>query len=147
MSLTKLKGQNFRAFTTDPESDTEDAAIIEATSCQCTIQGSMEDAKTKDSEGSYGQEQMVSRGWTVQADSLHATAAHLIGIIRQFNSDEKISVSWDQTETTQGSMNRTPANAAFARSGEAILSEFTIQADNRSNINVSRTFTGCGALS
>ena len=147
MSLTKLKGQNFRAFTTDPVSESDGAAVVEATSCQCTIQGSMEDSKTKDSEGSYAQEQMASRGWTVQVESLYATAAYLIGIIRQFNSDEKVNVAWDQTETTQGSMNRTPANAAFARSGEAILSEFTIQADNRANINVSRTFTGCGALS
>lgn len=147
MALTKIKGQNFRVFTTDPESDTDGAAVVEATSCQCTIQGSMEDSKTKDSEGSYAQEQMASRGWTVQVDSLYATANYLIAIIRQFNSDAKVNVSWDQTEVTQGSMNRLPANAPFARSGEAILSEFTIQADNRANINVSRTFVGCGALS
>lgn len=146
MSLTKIKGQNFRAFTTDPVSESDGAAIVEATSCQCTIQGSMEDSKTKDSEGSYAQEQMASRGWTVQVESLYATAAYLIGIIRQFNSDNKINVGWDQTTTTAGAMNRTPANAAFACSGEARLTDFTISANNRANITVSRTFTGCGAL-
>jgi hypothetical protein len=146
MGLTKIKGQNFRVFTTDPESDS-DSAVVEATSCQCTISGSMEDAKTKDSEGSYAQEQMATRGWTVQVDSLYATAAYLIGIIRQFNSDDKLDVGWDQTATTQGTMNRTAMNADFARSGEARLTDFTISAENRSNITVSRTFTGCGALS
>lgn len=139
MALTKLKGQNFRAFVGG-------SAVPEATSCQVSITGNMESAKTKDSEGSFGMEQMTSRSWSVQVDSLEVTAVTLIAIIHQFVSDEKVTVGWDETTETAGSQNRTPNNAAFARSGQAILNDFTIQANNRTNIQVTRQYMGSGAL-
>ncbi len=139
MALNKLKGQNFRAFVGS-------SAVPEASSCQVTITGNMEDAKTKDSEGSFGQEQMVSRSWSVQVDSYEATAAALIAVVQQFVSDEKVTVGWDETKVVAGSQNRTPNNAAFARSGQAILNDFTIQANNRANIQVTRQYMGSGAL-
>lgn len=139
MALNKLKGQNFRAFVGGN-------AVPEASSCQVSITGNMEDAKTKDSEGSFGQEQMVSRSWSVQVDSYEATAAALIAVIQQFVSDEKVTVGWDETKVVAGSQNRTPNNAAFARSGQAILNDFVIQANNRTNIQVTRQYMGSGAL-
>ena len=139
MATTKVKGSNFRAFISG-------AAVAEATSCQVSIQGNMEDARTKDSEGSYAQEQMPSKGWSVQVDSLEATAAALKAIITMFNSDTPVTVGWDQTETTAGTQNRTAANADFARSGQAILNDFSISASNRANVQVSRQFQGTGAL-
>lgn len=139
MALNKLKGQNFRAFVGGN-------AVPEASNCQVSITGNMEDAKTKDSEGSFGQEQMVSRSWSVQVDSYEATAASLIAVIQQFVSDNKVTVGWDETKVVAGSQNRTPNNAAFARSGQAILNDFTIQANNRANIQVTRQYMGSGAL-
>ncbi len=139
MALNKLKGQNFRAFVGGN-------AVPEASSCQVSITGNMEDAKSKDSEGSFGQEQMSSRSWSVQVDSYEATAASLIAVIQQFVSDEKVTVGWDETKIVAGSQNRTPNNAAFARSGQAILNDFTIQANNRTNIQVTRQYMGAGAL-
>lgn len=139
MALKKLKGQNFRAFVGG-------SAVPEATSCQVSITGNMEDAKTKDSEGSFGMEQMTSRSWSVQVDSLEATAATLIAVIQQFVSDYTVQVGWDETKELAGSQNRTPNNAAFARSGQAILNDFTIQANNRTNIQVTRQYMGSGAL-
>ena len=62
MALKKLKGQNFRAFVGGN-------AVPEASSCQVSITGNMEDAKTKDSEGSFGMEQMTSRSWSVPRSS------------------------------------------------------------------------------
>lgn len=139
MALKKLKGQNFRAFVGGN-------AVPEASSCQVSITGNMEDAKTKDSEGSFGMEQMVSRSWSVQVDSYEADAATLTAVIQQFVSDEKVTVGWDETKEVTGSQNRTPNNAAFARSGQAILNDFTIQANNRTNIQVTRQYMGSGAL-
>lgn len=139
MALNKLKGQNFRAFVGGN-------AVPEASSCQVSITGNMEDARSKDSEGSFGQEQMSSRSWSVQVDSYEATAASLIAVIQQFVSDEKVTVGWDETKILAGSQNRTPNNAAFARSGQAILNDFTIQANNRTNIQVTRQYMGAGAL-
>lgn len=137
MALTKLKGQNFRVFVGG-------SAVTEATSCQVSISGNMEDARTKDTEGSWNTEQMVSRGWTAQVDSLQATAAELKALITSFNSDSPVTVGWDQTE---GSMNRTASNADLARSGSAHLIDLTINAPNRANVNVSAQYQGTGALS
>lgn len=137
MALTKLKGQNFRVLIGG-------AAVPEATSCQVTISGNMEDARTKDTEGSYNQEQMTSRGWQVQVDSLEATAAALKALITRFNSDSPVTVGWDQTT---GANNRTAADAAFARSGSAHLVDLTIGAPNRANVTVSSQYQGTGALS
>ena len=139
MALNKLKGQNFRTFVGFN-------AVPEASSCQVTISGNMEDSKTKDSEGSFGMEQMTSRSWSVQVDSYEATADSLTNVIKQFISDQKVTVGWDETATTAGTQNRTPNNAAFARSGQAILNDFTIQANNRTNIQVTRQYMGSGAL-
>lgn len=140
MALTKIKGQNFRAFV-------EGDAVPEASSCQVSITGNMESAKTKDSEGSFNQEQMVSRGWQVQVDSYQATASELKAVVEQFLSDSTVQVGWDQTNTTAGSQNRTPSNASFARAGMANLIDFTLTANNRANIQLSRTYQGNGALS
>ena len=137
MALTKLKGQNFRMLVGGN-------AVAEATSCQVSISGNMEDARTKDTEGSYNQEQMTSRGWTAQVDSLQATAAELKALITVFNSDNTVAVGWDQTE---GSQNRTPSEADFARSGQAHLIDLTINAPNRANVSVSAQYQGSGALS
>ena len=137
MALTKLKGQNFRVFVGG-------SVVAEATSCQVSISGNMESARTKDTEGSYDQEQMTSRGWTAQVDSLQATAAELKALITAFNSDSTVTVGWDQTE---GSMNRTASEADFARSGSAHLIDLTINAPNRANVTVSAQYQGSGALS
>ena len=137
MALTKVMGQNFRAFVGG-------AAVPEATSCQVTIQGDVEDASTKDTEGSWNEEQMTSKSWSVQVDDYDASLATLRALITRFNSDSKTTVGWDQTA---GSQNREAQNAAFARSGQAILNDLSIQANNRQTIQVSCQYQGSGALS
>lgn len=137
MALTKLMGQNFRAFVGG-------SAVPEATSCQVTIQGDVEDASTKDTEGSWNEEQMTSKSWSVQVDDYDASLATLRALITRFNSDAKTTVGWDQTASSQ---NRVAQNAAFARSGQAILTDLSIQANNRQTIQVSCQYQGSAALS
>ena len=136
MALTKIMGQNFRAFVGG-------SAVPEATNCQVTIQGNLEDATTKDSTGGWNEEQMTSKQWSVQVDDVDASLATLRALITRFNSDSKTSVGWDQTA---GAQNREAQNADFARSGQAILNDLTIQADNRTTIQVSCQYQGSGAL-
>ena len=136
MALTKVMGQNFRVFVGGP-------AVPEATNCQVTIQGNLEDATTKDSTGGWNEEQMTSKQWSVQVDDVDASLATLRALITRFNSDSKTTVGWDQTA---GAQNREAQNADFARSGQAILNDLTIQADNRTTIQVSCQYQGSGAL-
>ena len=136
MALTKIMGQNFRAFVGGN-------AVPEAVNCSVTISGSMEDSTTKDTVGSYAQEQMTSKDWNVSVETRDASLASLRALITRFNSDAKVTVGWDQTGGTQ---NRVAQNAPFARSGQAILNDLSIQANNRTNIQVSCQYQGSGAL-
>ena len=129
-------GQNFRVFVAG-------AAVPEATNCSITLQGNMDDASTKDSTGGWNEEEMTSKQWSVQVDNVDASLASLRALITRFNSDSKTTVGWDQTA---GAQNREAQNADFARSGQAILNDLTIQADNRTTIQVSCQSQGSGAL-
>ena len=129
-------GQNFRAFVGG-------AAVTEATNCQVTIQGNVEDGSTKDSVSGYNEETMTSKQWSVQVDNVDASLANLRALISRFNSDAKTTVGWDQTS---GAQNRVAQHAAFARSGSAILNDLSIQAGNRQTIQVSCQYQGSGAL-
>ena len=139
MAKIKLMGQNFRAFV-----GSTPAAVPEATNCQVTISGNMEDSSTKDSENSWTEEQMVSKQWSVSVDDVDASLASLRALITMFNSDDKVLVGWDQTA---GAQNRVAQNAGFARSGYAILQDLSIQANNRSSISITSQFQGASALS
>ena len=143
MALTKIMGQNFRAFVGGLAAAN---AVVEETNCSVQIQGNMEDASTKDTENAWTTEAMTSKQWTISVDSLQATAARLKAIITQFNSDSTVSVGFDETATTAGGQNRTPSNAPFARSGQAHLIDVSISAPNRQNISVSLQYQGSGAL-
>ena len=136
MALTKVMGQNFRVFVGS-------AAVPEATNCQVTIQGNLEDATTKDSTGGWNEEQMTSKQWSVQVDDVDASLATLRALITRFNSDSKTTVGWDQTA---GAQNSVAQHADFARSGQAILNDLSIQANNRTTIQVSCQYQGSGAL-
>ena len=136
MALTKIMGQNFRAFVGG-------AAVNEATNCQVTIQGNVEDGSTCDSVSGYNEETMTSKQWSVQVDNVDASLANLRALITRFNSDAKTTVGWDQTS---GAQNRVAQHAAFARSGSAILNDLSIQAGNRQTIQVSCQYQGSGAL-
>lgn len=136
-------GQNFRAFVGGVAAAN---AVVEETNCSVQIQGNMEDASTKDTENAWTTESMSSKQWSLNVEELDATAARLKAIITQFNSDSAVTVGFDQTATTAGGQNRTPSNAAFARSGQAHLIDVSISAPNRQNIQVSLQYQGTGAL-
>ena len=106
----------------------------------------MEDSTTKDTEGGWTEEQMVSKQWSVQVDHVDASVASLRALLNMFISDSKQYVGWDQTTTTAGAQNRTPAGNEIARSGQAILSDVSIQANNRQTIQTTVQFQGSGAL-
>lgn len=140
MALIKIMGQNFRAFVGGN-------AVPEATSCQVTIQGNMEDTSTKDSEGAWTEEQMTSKQWSVQVDDVDASLTTLRALITRFNSDTKTTVGFNRTATTAGTQNRESVlNSGMSRSGQAILNDLNIQANNRQTIQVTCQYQGSGAL-
>jgi hypothetical protein len=82
----------------------------------------------------------------VQVDKYEATVAALRALFTQFNSSDPVSVGFDQTTGAAGTQNRTAAQAQFAKSGSAWLTDISIQANNRATITISTTYQGTGAL-
>lgn len=139
MAFKKIMGQNFRVFVGNK-------AVNEAVSCSVTISGNMEDASTKDSENSFTEEQMTSKSWQVQVDSVDSSVEKIKTLLKRIKDGNPVSVGFDQTTKEAGTYNRKAANAKFARSGQAIMTDLSIQANNRTTISVSEQYLGTGAL-
>lgn len=135
--MSKIKGQHFRILQGG-------AAIPEATNCSITLQGNAESTSTKDTEGLYSQETIVSKQWSAQVDTYQSDTSALQDIITLFNAAAPVAVGWDQTS---GAQNRVAQNANFKRSGNALLNDFTMTFNDRETVAVSLQFQGTGALS
>ena len=135
--MGKIKGQNFRILQGG-------AAIPEAVNASITLQGNTESTSTKDTEGLYSQDTVVSTQWSAQVDTYQSETSALKNIITLFNAAQPVAVGWDQTA---GGQNRVAQNANFKRSGQALLNDFSMQFDDRTAVNVSLQFQGTGALS
>ena len=135
--MSKIKGQNFRLLQNA-------AAIPEATNCSITLQGNTEDTSTKDTEGLFAQEAIVSNQWSAQVDTYQSDTAALRSIISMFIAAQAVPVGWDQTG---GAQNRVAQNANFKRSGQALLNDFTMNFNDRETGGLSLQFQGTGALS
>ena len=135
--MSKIKGQNFRLLQNGN-------AIPEATNCSITLQGNTEDTSTKDTEGFFTQETVVSNQWNAQVDTYQSDTSALRSIISLFIAAQPIPVGWDQTA---GAQNRVKQNANFKRSGNALLNDFTMNFNDRETVAVTLQFQGTGALS
>lgn len=137
--MSKIKGQHFRLLSGSPL-----VAFPEATNASITLTGNSEDTTTKDTEGLYSQNTVVSTAWNAQVDTYQGAASQLRAIITMFNAAEPIPVGWDQTA---GSMNRERQNANFARGGNALLNDFNMVFNDRETVQTSLQFQGTGQLS
>lgn len=144
--MSKIKGQHFRLFVGSGGVATANA-VPEETNCSITIQANTEDTSSKDTEGLYNKETVVSTQWSAQVDSYQASPNQLRAILRMFNASEAVGVGFDQTTGATGTQNRVPAEANFAREGQALLNDVSMQFDDRTAVSVSLQFQGTGALS
>ncbi len=135
--MSKIKGQNFRLLVAG-------AAVPEETNVSITIQGNTDDSSTKDSAGFFSQETVVSTSWQAQVDTYDAEPASIQAHVTTFNAAQPVTVGWDQTA---GAQNRVAQNAAFSRSGSALLTDVTFTFNDRATVSVSSQYQGTGALS
>lgn len=135
-----LKGQNFRIFTFDTTAE-KFKVIGMATGCTVNLTNNTDDSNTKDDVGMASKPVTTSKSWSVQVESLNVsdTAAMLTAI----KAMQPLTLMWDETATTD---NQTRQKAAFARKGQAYLSDATFQFDDRANATKSLQFQGTGAF-
>lgn len=135
--MGKIKGQNFRALVGG-------SVVSEATNCSITITGNTEDTSTKDSEGLFTQETVVSTAWQVQVEGYDASPGTVQALVTTFNAAQPVNVGWDQTT---GAGNGSASGADFSRSGMALLNDLTIVFNDRQTCNVTQQYQGTGPLS
>lgn len=138
--MATLRGQNFRICIFDSTAE-KYKVIGMATGCTVTLTNNVEQARTKDDVGLAQKPQVVSKSWQVSCDSLNVadTAAMLAAI----KAIQPMTLMFDETATSD---NQTRAKAAFARKGQAYLSDATFQFDAGTNATKQLQFTGTGAL-
>ena len=135
-----LKGQNFRICIFDTTAS-KYKVIGMATGCTVTLTNNTESGTHKDVVGAADMPVTVSKGWSVNVDSLNvADAAAMLTAIK---SMQPMTLMWDETATTD---NQTRAKATFARKGSAYLNDATFQFDDRTNSTKALQFTGSGPL-
>ena len=138
--MATLRGQNFRICIFDTTAE-KYKVIGMATGCTVTLTNNVEQARTKDDVGMAQKPQVVSKSWQVSCDSLNVadTAAMLTAI----KAMQPMTLMFDETSTAD---NQTRAKAAFARKGQAYLSDVSFQFDAGTNATKQLQFTGTGAL-
>lgn len=138
--MATLRGQNFRICIFDTTAE-KYKVIGMATGCTVTLTNNVEQARTKDDVGLAQKPQVVSKSWQVSCDSLNVadTAAMLTAI----KAMQPMTLMFDETSTSD---NQTRAKAAFARKGQAYLSDATFQFDAGTNATKQLQFAGTGAL-
>jgi predicted secreted protein len=131
-----IRGQNFRIFIGS-------AVFAGSTNCTVNLSNNTDDTAIKDTAGIASTPQVTSKSWTVNVETLHVL--DVTSILVAIKNKTKFLIWW--TETT-GSRNQTPVSSipAFARQGEAIITDATFNFNNRENSVKNITFTGIGKI-
>ena len=142
--MATLKGQNLRILASSFDGSSW-ACIGMATNCTINLTNNTEDASTKDDVGLSTKPEVVSKGWSVQVDSLNVlNAGAMLSIIKGM---QKVEIMWDEVGTAD---NQTPVTgsgvAAYARKGQAYLSDLTLSFNDRENSAKNLQFTGASPL-
>lgn len=134
--MGNLKGQNLRVFIGT-------AYVLEATNCVITLTNNTSDQATKDDQGLSPKPTMTSQGWTIQVDSLDVTD---IGtLLTAIKTKTLMTVTYDETSPTSPH-NESRLNAAFGRTGQAYITDLTINFNDREFSAKNMTLTGSGPL-
>ena len=138
--MATLKGQNFRILTYDATAS-KYKVVGMATSCTVTQNANTDDAGTKDDVGMAQKPTVNSKSWQVSVESLNVS--DVAAMLTAIKSLTPFTLLWDETSTTD---NQTAQGAAFARKGQAYLSDATFNFNDRENSSKSLQFSGSGEL-
>lgn len=123
--------------------------IAMATSCTFHVSAQLEDSSTKDSVGDFQEQEVTGLSWDAQTESLvtltdNGTNGELPqDLLSLMINKTKVTLTFDQTA---GTNNRTGQNSAIKKTGDAYITDMSVQAANRQNSTLSVQFTGTGPL-
>lgn len=131
--MATVKGQNLRIFLGS-------RAIAAALDCQLQLQLNVTPYSTKDDEGAFTQNRVVSVQWSVTATAVVTDDVELDAIGAASLCDLVGQTVQLQLNTASGEKNREMQEQLLA--GEAILSDVEITAQNRQRTTFQVTLTG-----
>ena len=140
--MATIKGQNLRVMVGGK-------CIAMATSCQFHVSAQLEDSSTKDSVGDFQEQEVTGLSWDAQTDSLvtledNGTNGELPqDLLSLMINKTKVTLTFDQTS---GTNNRVGQNSVIKKTGQAYITDMSVQAANRQNSTLSVQFTGTGPL-
>ena len=138
-----IKGQNLRVMVGGK-------CIAMATSCTFHVSAQLEDSSTKDSVGDFQEQEVTGLSWDAQTESLvtledNGTNGELPqDLLSLMINKTKVTLTFDQTS---GTNNRVAQNSVIKKTGQAYITDMSVQAANRQNSTLSVQFTGTGPLS
>lgn len=137
-----IKGQNLRVMVGGK-------CIAMSTSCQFHVSAQLEDSSTKDSVGDFQEQEVTGLSWDAQTDSLvtledNGTNGELPqDLLSLMINKTKVTLTFDQTA---GTNNRVAQNSVIKKTGQAYITDMSVQAANRQNSTLTVQFTGTGPL-
>ena len=138
-----IKGQNLRVMVGGK-------CIAMATSCTFHVSAQLEDSSTKDSVGDFQEQEVTGLSWDAQTESLvtledNGSNGELPqDLLSIMINKTKVTLTFD---TTAGTNNRVGQNSVIKKTGQAYITDMSVQAANRQNSTLSVQFTGTGPLS
>ena len=124
--------------------------IAMATSCTFHVSAQLEDSSTKDSVGDFQEQEVTGLSWDAQTESLvtledNGSNGELPqDLLSLMINKTKVTLTFDQTS---GTNNRVGQNSVIKKTGQAYITDMSVQAANRQNSTLSVQFTGTGPLS
>lgn len=146
--MATIKGQNLRVMVQTGSSGTP-KCIAMATNCTLHVSAQLEDSSTKDSEGDFQEQEVTGLSWDVSTESLvtlvdnGANGELPQDLMSLILNKTLVTLVFDQTA---GTNNRIGQNSAIKRSGQAYLTDYSLNAQNRQKSTLSCQFTGNGPL-
>lgn len=123
--------------------------IAMATSCTFHVSAQLEDSSTKDSVGDFQEQEVTGLSWDAQTESLvtledNGSNGELPqDLLSLMINKTKVTLTFDQTA---GTNNRVGQNSVIKKTGDAYITDMSVQAANRQNSTLSVQFTGTGPL-
>lgn len=139
--MEKVKGQNLRITLNG-------LFVAFATSCTLHVSMTLEDSSTKDSTGSWQEQELTGKAWDISCDALYATGEDDKdglggeGALDLILAGAEVDVEF---VSANGVQNRV-IQAGKKYTGKAIINDISIQAQNRQNTTYTIQAQGNGEL-
>lgn len=141
--MKTLKGQNFRATITTAS---QKKYFAGSKSCTVHVAADLEETSTKDSTGSWKEQEVVAMSWDGGVNGLVIMDVDTNAVVK-LDAIDMVGATLDMTfEETTGEKNRQEVSGGIAYEGKAIMNDGSFQFDDKVNSTYTLQFTGTGEL-